>query len=88
MNPQRAVFPTELFEVARTLAAGYESFRREVQALADDEFLQWPETAAYSHGWQAYPFVMTTMPAGFQVNLYQIIIIRSPDYFIIQHCLF
>lgn len=68
MQAQLAVFPSELFEVARTLAAGYETFRREVAALADDEFLPWPETAAYSHGWQAYPLVMTTMPAGFQVD--------------------
>ena len=68
MSPRRPVFPTELFEVARNLAAGYESFQREVKALADDEFLPWPETAAYSHGWQAYPFVMTTMPAGFECD--------------------
>jgi hypothetical protein len=68
MLAQRATFPSEMFEVARNLAAGYETFRREVQALADDEFLPWPETAAYSTGWQAYPFVMTTMPAGFQVD--------------------
>lgn len=68
MRSARAVFPSELFEVARTLAAGYATFRAELEALADDEFLPWPETAAYSHGWQAYPFVMTTMPAGFQVD--------------------
>jgi hypothetical protein len=57
-----------MFELARTLASGFPVFRREVAALADHEFLAWPETAAYSHGWQAYPMVMTTMPAGFEVD--------------------
>ena len=59
---QRAVFPTEAFEVARNLAAGYETFRRELSALRDDEWLPWPETRSYNHGWQVFPFVMTTMP--------------------------
>lgn len=68
MQPRRAVFPSELFDVARTLAGGCEVFRREIAALAADEFLPWPETAAYSHGWQAYPFVMTTLPPGFHVD--------------------
>jgi aspartyl/asparaginyl beta-hydroxylase (cupin superfamily) len=57
-----------MFELTRTLASGYEVFRREVAALAPDEWLPWPETAAYSHGWQAYPLVMTTLPAGFEVD--------------------
>lgn len=58
----RAVFPTEAFEVPRRLAAGFETFREEVQALGDDEWLPWPESGAYNHGWQVFPFVMTTMP--------------------------
>lgn len=64
----RAVFPSELFDLARTLAGGYETFRREAAALDPDEYLPWPERAAYSDGWLAYPFVMTTMPAGFEVD--------------------
>ena len=63
--PIRAVFPTETFAVARKLAAGFESFRREAAALADHEFVPWPERGAYSEGWQVFPFVMTTMPVGF-----------------------
>ena len=65
---QRAVFPTEAFEVPRRLATGFETYRREIAALAADEFLPWPERAAYNEGWQVYPFVMTTMPAGFRVD--------------------
>jgi ornithine lipid ester-linked acyl 2-hydroxylase len=68
MNHARAVFPTELFDVARRLAAGFEAFRREVEGLAPDEFLPWPESAAYNEGWQVFPFVMTTMPTGFVVD--------------------
>ncbi|MCK5943191.1 MAG: aspartyl/asparaginyl beta-hydroxylase domain-containing protein, partial [Planctomycetes bacterium] len=64
----RAIFPTELFELPRRLAAGFETFRAEAAALAPDEWLPWPETAAYNHGWQTYPFVMTTMPNGFVVD--------------------
>lgn len=64
----RPVFPTELFEVARKLAAGYETFQQEVEALADNEFLPWPETAAYNQGWEVYPFAFTTMPLGFEVD--------------------
>jgi hypothetical protein len=64
----RSVFPTELFEITRKLAAGYETFRREAASLRPDEYLPWPERAAYSDGWLAYPFVMTTMPDGFDVD--------------------
>ena len=64
MEP-RALFPVEMFDVARRLAAGFETFRREAQALAAGEFLEWPERGAYSAGWQVYPFVMTSMPPGF-----------------------
>lgn len=64
----RTVFPTALFEVARALAAGFETFRREAAALGPHDYLPWPERAAYSDGWLAYPFVMTTMPVGFDVD--------------------
>ncbi|HEB51937.1 MAG TPA: aspartyl/asparaginyl beta-hydroxylase domain-containing protein [bacterium] len=68
MIRQRAVFPTASFELPRKLATGYQTFRREAAALAAEEFLPWPETAAYNHGWQVFPFVMLTMPSGFQVD--------------------
>lgn len=60
----RATFPSEIFEVAQKLADGYESFRDEAAALADDEWIPWPERAAYNHGWETFLFVMTTLPAG------------------------
>jgi len=68
MTKPRVIFPTEAFAVARKLATGYEAFRSEAAALADDEWLPWPERAAYNHGWEAYPFVMTTMPVGFEMD--------------------
>ena len=35
MRTRRPVFPSEMFELARTLASGFPVFRREVAALAD-----------------------------------------------------
>jgi len=65
---RRAVFPVEMFAVARKLAAGFETIRREAAALRPDEWLVWPERGAYSEGWYVYPFVMTTMPQGMTVD--------------------
>lgn len=66
--PARAIFPTEMFEVARKLAAGAATFQREAAALDAGEWLAWTERGAYSDGWQVYPFVMTNLPAGLQVD--------------------
>lgn len=64
----RNVFPTELFEVPSAIAAAYEAIRAEAASLRPEEWLEWSERASYSHGWLAYPFVMTTMPAGLSVD--------------------
>lgn len=66
--PPLSTFPSDMFEVARNLAAGYETFQREVASLTDDEWLPWPERAAYSQGWQVFPFVFTTMPPGLTMD--------------------
>jgi aspartyl/asparaginyl beta-hydroxylase (cupin superfamily) len=67
MDP-RAVFPASMFSLCRTLAAGFETFRREAAALQPDEFQPWADRGAYSDGWVAYPFVMAAMPPGFRVD--------------------
>lgn len=66
-----ALYDASLFAVGRRLVAEFATFRSEAEALAEDEFTDWPERTAYSTGWRVFPLLMAGMPPGLCVDFAQ-----------------
>lgn len=64
-----AVFDVRWFALPSRIAAHCELIQREAAALGPEEFVDWPERAAYSGGWQVFPLRLDLPPAGMVVDL-------------------